>query len=59
LLAPQLAQMPTHDRFDLQHWTAQFQLERLRAQAREFVLKRATKCRGNTPVRQMSIGMSS
>lgn len=32
--------MATHDRFDLQHWTAQFQLERLRAQAREFVLKR-------------------
>jgi Domain of unknown function (DUF1963) len=32
--------MSIHDRFDLQHWTAQFQLERLRAQAREFVLKR-------------------
>ena len=32
--------MPTHDRFDLQYWIAQFSVERLRAQAREFVLKR-------------------
>jgi Domain of unknown function (DUF1963) len=32
--------MAIHDQFDLQCWIARFQLERLRAQAREFVLKR-------------------
>jgi hypothetical protein len=39
-LPAQLAQMPIHDRFDLQSWIARFQLEDLRTQAREFVLKR-------------------
>jgi uncharacterized protein DUF1963 len=32
--------MPTHHRFDLRHWSAQFPLERLRAEAREFVYQR-------------------
>jgi Domain of unknown function (DUF1963) len=32
--------MPIHNRFDPQYWIAQFPLERLRAQAREFVLNR-------------------
>ena len=32
--------MPIHNGFDLQHWIAQFPLERLRAQARQFVLTR-------------------
>jgi hypothetical protein len=32
--------MPIHDRFDLQYYIAQCSLERLRAQARQFVLKR-------------------
>jgi len=32
--------MAIHDRFDLQCWIVRFQLERLRAQAREFVLER-------------------
>ena len=36
----QLAHMPIHDRFDLRYWIAQFPLEGLRAQAREFVLRR-------------------
>jgi hypothetical protein len=32
--------MQIHNRFDLQYWIAQFPLERLRAQAREYVIKR-------------------
>jgi|SRR5215467_158836 len=32
--------MAIHSRFDLQHWIAQFPLERLRTQARQFVLTR-------------------
>jgi Domain of unknown function (DUF1963) len=40
-LARRLTQMRIHDQFDLQYWTAQFQLEPLRARARDFVLKRS------------------
>jgi Domain of unknown function (DUF1963) len=41
--------MSIHDRFDLPYWIAQFPLERLRAQAREFVIERRNKLPNEYP----------